>query len=64
MQVVPFGSFLLRHLDKKYGVEKAADVISMLIVHEAASNSIKDGSKAELQKWCNKPSDSWLNHQV
>ena len=63
MQFVPFCSFLLRHLDKKYGLKKATDVISMSIVHKAASNSFKDGSTAERQKWCNKLSDSWFNLQ-
>ena len=53
LQFVPFGSFLLHHLDKKYGVEEATDAISMLIAHDVARNSFKDGSKAELQKWCN-----------
>ena len=37
----------------------------MPIVHETASNSFKDDSKAELQKWCHKLSDSWFNlHRV
>ena len=53
LQFVPFGSFLLHHLDKKYGVEEATDAISMLIAHDVARNSFKDGSTAELQKWCN-----------
>ena len=44
---------LLHHLDKIYGVEEATDAISMLIAHDVARNSFKDGSKAELQKWCN-----------
>jgi hypothetical protein len=50
LQFVSFGSFLLHHFDKKYGVEEATDAISMLIVHDVARNSFKDGSKAELQK--------------
>ena len=33
----------------------------MPIVHEAASNSFKDGSKAELQKWWHKLRDSLFN---
>ena len=52
MQFVPFGSFLLRHLDKKYGVEKKPLMLfwcSSCVVHESVSNSFKDGSKAELQ---------------
>ena len=53
LQFVPFGSFLLHHLDKKYGVEEATDAISMLIAHDVARNSFKDGSTGELQKWCN-----------
>jgi hypothetical protein len=45
LQFVPFVSFLLHHLDKKYGVEEeATDAISMLIAHDVARNSFKDGS--------------------
>ena len=61
VQFVPFGSFLLYHLDKKYGVEEATDAISMLIAHDDARNSFKDGSKAELQKWCNNLGITWFN---
>ncbi len=60
---MPFGSFLLHHLDKKYGVEEATDDISMLIVHHVVRNSFKDGSKAELQKWCNTLGVTWFNLQ-
>jgi hypothetical protein len=63
LQFVPFGSFLLHHLDKKYGVEEATDAISMLIAHDVARNSFKDGSKAELQKWCNTLGVTWFNLQ-
>jgi len=63
VQFVPFGSFLLHHLDKKYGVEEATDAISMLIAHDVARNSFKDGSKAELQKWCNTLGTTWFNLQ-
>jgi hypothetical protein len=63
VQFVPFGSFLLHHLDKKYGVEEATDAISMLIAHDVARNSFKDGSKAELQKWCNTLGITWFNLQ-
>jgi len=63
LQFVPFGSFLLHHLDKKYGVEEATDAISMLIAHDVARNSFKDGSKAELQKWCNTLGTTWFNLQ-
>jgi len=61
VQFVPFGSFLLYHLDKKYGVEEATDAISMLIAHDDARNSFKDGSKADLQKWCNNLGTTWFN---
>jgi hypothetical protein len=39
LQFVPFGSFLLHHVDKKYGVEEATDAISMLIAHDVTRNS-------------------------
>ncbi len=60
---MPFGSFLLHHLDKKYGVEEATDAISILIVHDVARNSVKDGSKAELQKCCSTLGITWFNLQ-
>ncbi len=63
LQFVSFGSFLLHHLDKKYGVEEATDAISILITHDLAPNSFKDGSKAELQKWCNTLGVTWFNLQ-
>jgi hypothetical protein len=61
LQFVPFGSFLLHHLDKKYGVEEATDAISILIVHDVARNSFKDDSKSELQKLCNTLGVTWFN---
>jgi hypothetical protein len=59
----PFGSFLLRALEMKHGKEEATDVISMLLEVEKARKSFKDGSKAELQKFCNALTTSHFNLQ-
>ena len=60
---MPLGSFLICHLEKKYGVEEVTDSNSMLNSHDNARNSFKDVSKPELQKLCNKLGDTWFNLQ-
>ena len=59
----PCGSFLLRALEMKHGKEEATDVISMLLEVEKARKSFKDGTKAELQKFCNALTLSHFNLQ-
>ena len=57
----PFDSFLLRALEMKHGKEEPTDVISMFLEVEKARKSFKDGTKTELQKFCNVLTTSHFN---